>query len=776
MSRFIPQFHFENPKDKLSSKWAMEAINYYFYQSDNKYLLDGKNVKEIEDYAKGEFDMTPFKRMYKSMKKVLEANRDPNMINKNDTTGLSWTPLPLIPPKLNAAISIVQKIPVEISCNAIDPLAAKKREEDLVFLKNKPKLEADMQDLADQMQIGKVDLGTTKHSAIPFSDNPYGLDLSEPDELEVFVNLLYTLGVEVAFETALQMFYEFKNGQQVKLKEIEDQYKFGVSSHRAFNSSMTGLPDVEYIFPNNIRTPESNLPDFSDNTHRFIDHKITALELFNYFSNEICNYETLDAILNDKSAGYCKCNGLNFVDEKNWGTFKVDLIYCEVKSIDWVGVVEKKKSTKGRDVMYVTTDEKECTSKVWGQNTYGFYWLRGTQKVFGIHRLDFTHRTKGKEAYQNFSSNIYKSQKVSAVELAIGENKKAQIADIKLEHAIIKSAPSGRYIDLRFLRSALAGLKEDNDQTTIDDLIMMAFEHNNVIGDTEGFEGKNDGQFKPVIDIEGGLKSEVQGYIQVILDANRNIEAFTGINAQLTGQSANPEGLVGMQKLLINSSLNALYYVNLAIQQQTQKEINVWANGIQQAVESGGEAKKAIEYMIGSKKVAIIDRLNEIPLHQMGVNVVIAQREEQRQKFENDLIFYKQQGVITMADEYMLSNIDNPKDKFALLAIKEKVWRKRQDKLRQENFAQQQQMIQQQGENQQAASAAQTDGKIKEIYAKGDVQTKIIQLAESLGINRIKLEGMIKTALQRDRNRSQTEKSIRTLQTKNDLELQQPII
>lgn len=57
-----------------------------------------------------------------------------------------------------------------------------------------------------------------------------------------------------------------------------------------------------------------------------------------------------------------------------------------------------------------------------------------------------------------------------------------------------------------------------------------------MMGDTEGFEGKNDGQFKPVFDLPGGLKSEVGGYLNIIFAANENISRITGINQQLTGQ------------------------------------------------------------------------------------------------------------------------------------------------------------------------------------------------------------------------------------------------
>lgn len=700
----------------------------------------------------------------------VDGTMNTNLINNADKTGLSWEPLALIPQKLNSAHANIQKIPIEVTCVAQDGLAMQKKKQDIEFLKNKPIIEEDLQDIADQLQVGKVDIGTTKHSATKFSEAPMGLDLNDPDEENVFSKLLYSLNVETANEKALQQFYILKKASQIKGLEIMDHLKYGVSVHRAFASSMTGLPDIEYIYPGDIETPMSRLPDYSDNTHRIWNKSATVMELFNYFGNEICDEDRLAEIINGKVTGYCACNKQGNVDAKNWGTFKVYLKYIEVKSVDWVGVMAKKKSK--RDAKFFTTDEKECTEKIWAQNTYGFWWLVNTKYCFGIERLPFSYRTKGSESYQNFSLNIYKSQEKSAVELSVGENKKAQIADIKLEYALIMSLPAGKYIDLRFLRSALSGLKEDNDQWTQQMLIDLAFEKNIFIGDTTDFDGKNDGQLKPFMDMPGGLKSEIAGYIQTILNADRNISNFTGINEQLTGQSPNPDMLVGLQKLLINSGLNAIYYANEAIQAQYQSLFNVWASYLQGAIEKGGKTKQAIINMIGIDDANLLDGLNETPLHNLTIKVMIGQREVERQTYMNGLERLKQLGVLNEGDEYILSGIDNIKERFAYMAVKEKKFQKKQDQIRQEQFANQQQLVQQQGQNLVQAKAAEGEADIKKVYAQGEVNAKLEQLSSQLGLSKQQSEALIKMGLQRDRNVAQKDKAISTIREKKNAEAQ----
>lgn len=777
---FIPNFHFDHPDTKLSNEWYWKAVGYHYYNTNNKSLLSGKNVKEIQSYADGSFSMIPYAKMFKSLdRQVKEAarnNPNGNIAINASTIGMELTQLPLIPTKLNSAISLVQKIPVEVLCTANDALAMQKKKDDMTFLQNKPLLEADMQDIADQMQIGRVDLGTTKNSSIEFGDSPFGLDLTDTDQRDLFSKLFYSLKVEAGLEKVLQYFYDIKNEEQRKLLMIRDTYLYGVCSGSVFTSSLTGLPESDYVFPDEITTQESDLPDYSDNTARFRSKYVSVLEMFNIFGSEICDEKTLDEIINGRdkfSKGYCMANSLDSVNAKNFDSFKVELVYIEVKSLDWVGVFSNPKSKVGTTTF--TMDENKCTDKIWNQNTYCGWWLKNTKYFFGKKLLSYAHRTRGQESFQNFSTIIYKSQNKSAVELSIGENKKAQVADIKLQHAIVMSLPAGKVIDIKGMRNALAALTNEGTKYTMQDLLDLAFEKNRMIIDTQGFEGKNDGQMKPVYELEGGLKAEVNGYIQVIQQCAENISRFTGINEQLTGQSANPEGLVGMQKLMIQSSQNALNYVNKAIEAQYQKWFDIVGSLVQQAIEKGGKTKQAIVNYIGIDDVNILDGLNEIPLHNLTIKISITQREEERQQFRTQLNFLKSQGIITTTDEYLLNAIRNPKERFSLLAIKENQWQKKQDQIRKEQQENAEAIRQIANQGLVDAENAKTEGGIKKIYASGEVEAKKMQLLNSLNLQRDQFQFISKKDLQQDRAISQERKSIKQIDAKSEAEMTKPV-
>lgn len=784
MGKFIPSFHFIDPADKLKPKFCEEVVNYYYYASDNRSLLDGKDVREIDDYSSGSFPMAPFKRMFKSLKnkanvataRTIDGSIDKNLENIVDPSGIDWKPLPLIPQKLNSAAATIQKIPIEIECRAQDALAMKKREEDFTFLKNKPQLEAEVQGIADQLGIQNIDLGSTKHSSRKWSSTPLGLNLSDPDQEILFDKLLYSLDVETAFEKMLQQLYEIQKCENNRLLETMDTLKYGVCCHAAIISSITGMPTQEYVYPGEFRTPISLLPDYSDNTHRIRDMQCTVLELFNMFGTEIGGEKDLEEMINgtnDTNLGYCKCNNMSPVDNKNFGSIRVQIKHIEVKSVDWIGIDEKGKSG---GYSSFTNDPKKASKKIWMQNTYSFYWLLNTKHFFRIEKLPFALREQGNESYQSFSSNIFRSQKVSAVELSIAENKKAQIADIKLQHALIKSLPAGRYFDLKYMRGAVESLKDKANEYSIHNLITNLFEHNQFFGDTTGFDGKTDGNQKPVIDLPGGLRTEITGYIQTIINADQNIANFTGINPQLTGQSANPEGLVGLQKLLINSSINAIHYCSIANKYQYKRLFNLWGYQIQQSIAAGGKVKEGMINLMGKGNVDLIKGLDEAPLHNLTIKVSVDQREEERAFYMQEINDLKAKNVITTAESYILKSISNAKERFALLAIIEKRYMEKQDQIREQQFQQQQMLLQQQGQNSMQQQAAKTEGDIKKVYAEGEVDAKLMQLGNQLGMSEKQIDGLIKKSLQRDRNEAQANKGIRMIQAKAESEAQKPLL
>lgn len=769
MPKFIPNFHFIPAAEKLKPEFCEEIISYYWHNNDIRNLLAGKDVAEIDGYANGDYDLKPFETMFRNKRD--QARQGNQNLSRDQVVRLSKTNIPLgrvalIPPKLNSGIATQQKIPLEILATCMDALAQKKKQEDLDFLRNKSKMEEVLQPLYDSMNLGEADLGETKHSSVPFSGMPMDLDVEDEEEFRLFANMIYNLAPESAIETILQTFAEIKKLNQIRLLETRDQYKYGVSVHESIADKMTDLPNVEYFHPGDMMTDYSSLPDYSDNTIRVRFHRVTPLELFKYFPDEICDEDKLNDIVNFNGgkgswgSGYCPCNGYSYQNKDTWGTFRMNLLKVEVKSVDSVMIARRPKSK----FKYFTNDEKKCVNKVWAQNTYTFYWLQNTKLFFGIDKLGFAYRSKGSEVYTSFSTNIYKSQSVSAVEHCIGENRKAQISEVKLLFEIIMSSPPGKVIDLKYIRNTIDGLADEADKYTMKELVDMATETNIHIIDSEGFENKQQSsQYLPVRELPGGLKDSILGYYKVRFEAERNISAYLSVNEQLTGQAATPEGLVGLQKLLLSSSINGLYYITEAIQTQYQSLFNTWAYYIQQAIKKGGAGKKAIENIVGSRKIDILRGLNEIPVHQIGIIITLGQREEERAQNEQELQRLRQAGVLNSADIYEIRKTKNPKDAAWLIAVKESRFQKRQDAMKREQMAAQQQMVEMQGQNAMAQMQAAGQNKLQEINAESGAEARLMTLANQLNLTQKQTEALIKRKLQQERISQQTDKAVKTI-------------
>ncbi len=769
---FIPSFHFKAASEKLKPEWCREVVAYYNQTGNLRNLLFGKDIDEIEGYAKGKYDLEPFKKMFKSERDRQRqggAPRDPRYSKSSPNDAIQWDCVPLIPPKLNAAVSLVQKIPIEITASCQDALAQKKKKSDLEFLKNKASMEAELQPLYDSMNLGPVDMGATQYSSIPFTAMPLDLDINNDEEFTLFADMIYNLAPESSFETVLQAYYDAKKISQIKLLEIRDQYKYGVSCHTAYGDKVTDLPTAEYIFPGDMNTDHSDLPDFSDNVIRMRDMQITPLQLLKYFPDEITK-DKLNEIVNGKKNGYCHCNEKGTWDAGTWGTNKMSLKFIEVKSVDYVPIGRKPKSN------YLYLSNEETGEKIWGQNTYVFYWLNNTEWFFGIDRLGYAHRAPGSEAYSLFMTNIYKSQDRSAVELCIGENKKATMADIKLQQSIIMSSPNGKVVDMKFIRNAIKGLKAENTEYASADLLAMAIENNYHIIDTTGLEGRQADRSIPVQDLPGGLKEDILGYYRVNMEADRNINKYFGTNDQLMGQAATPEGLVGLQKLMVNAAANQLHYAHEAIMSQSQSLFNIWAWHVKQIIEKGGAGKQALINIIGNRKVNIIDGMEDVPLHQIGIKITLGQREEERAQLKFRVQDLRQRGILNAADEYLIMYILNPKDAAWVIAVKENKAIKRQEQMQADAQAAQQQISQQQSEAMLQNTQQQLDGKIQQVQVQGEVDAKLMQLANQLGMSIDQFKNYQKLLLQNARIDKQKEKSLATIQAQKAYEAQQPLI
>src|SRR5438045_4846346 len=132
-------------------------------------------------------------------------------------------------------------------------------------------------------------------------------------------------------------------------------------------------------------------------------------------------------------------------------------------------------------------------------------------------------------------------------------------------------------------------------------------DENIFIGDSEWIDPVElQGNARPYYDMPGGIQNEADGYLAIINDAIAKIQRITGINDAITGQSPTNDALVGIQKLMLQSGINSLYYVQCAQKEQTEKIFKTWACQVQWILKNKGSASaKTLESILSSYKVDV---------------------------------------------------------------------------------------------------------------------------------------------------------------------------
>ena len=767
MIDYIDQSHFDNPSEKLTDKWMSKMIKNFYYQGGAISLLHGKDIVRIRQFATGNHDMSKLRRLYQKRKKKLPSDMKgvSGDFNSGDVE-LDFEPLGLLVSTLNSAIATITKQSIDVKATAIDTSALKEKRRVKDMLKNRVAIMEDLDGIAAKMGMPVFDIGGIDNG-LDYETMPDGFDPESEEDQAAFLKMFYKFGPEAAVEDLMTSYSGIKDIQLYHELEVRDTFYWGVCSHRTSLNQSTGLPDYIYLNPKDVYVERGcQLPDKSDTPFVYCDQFMTISELFSSFGEEINSEETLQQLINL----WTKATGVQLptYQSREWWQSRVWITYWEFKSVDCISI--RTVVNRFGQISYDFGKGKQ----VWGQNTYCGYWLPGSPVVFNKERLATGERKKGQEYISPFSFHIWESQDKGAAELCIPEVINAQDAYIKLQHCIRKSLPPGRYVDMKYMREAAENLKESGTGLTVERLLELFLVDNFLIGDTEGMTG-NEANQQPFSNIPGGLGNEADGYWKTIEIAKKNIADLTGVNQQVTGQQSNPEGLVGLQKLLINASINSIHYASIAKKAQLQKMYVSWSSMCIAILKGGGKPKQMLVNLVGPLKADLLEKLDGVILHNYSIIVKVTPREEEKQILQQMAEFALKQNIITGADLYMINELP-PKDAVMYLFVKEKA---KLREVRQMEEARNNAMMQaQQQKTQGEMQMKQMDGQIEiqKIQGKGEVDAKLMQLAHTLGISKEQVSGMVKRDLQDRRAISQLQKSMMTIREQANMKAQNPTL
>lgn len=701
---------FIDPVQK-NEEWALTVVRQLYDYGGAKNLLEGKNVPAIFAYAAGNHSMEKFRAMFPEKKKTVKksANGQPtpdqlanhtSAIMDRQTAislGMDLAPLGILQQPLASALALLQKQEVYVSCDAMDATSNANRQNDLDIIRNRPEFEKAISGATGVLGM-PLQMPQPEHNYPTVDISTLGLDPAKEDQLNIWANLFYKLRPETAFEIIMMALMENTNFKMKLDLMARDELYFGMDCSKCYFSKITDLPDFDYVFPGHVFTPPSELSDFSDQPFRYIKKFMNVEQILNAVGKENLDEDVVTQIFEGywKSVGYSDWHWDKASDQRKQQG--VPVVYMEFKSFDVIRV-ENKKTKYGRQHTEVVpfghkqnspkkNDPNDYIQNKWPQQTYYVYWVPNTDTILKFGKLEGMFRAKGKENKSNFNIIINKSKDKSDVEQCMTAVDDAQRAYIKMQLSVIMAKPKGMYIDFKYIRAAAETLGAELSLST-DDLVNLFYVKNIMFGDTEDMDGQNEGNFMPFREIPGGLGSEVEQYLAIIKDAHDRIVSLTGFNDALTGQTPAADQLVGIQKLMLQSSINNLFYAQKAMKRQVENTVLSWAPMVQYICKKSNkntQARKAIENIIGNYKAELIADMDDLSVTQFGFKIENAPDIQQQTELKQILVQLLQGQRIELSDYFLVQRVMNYKDAEQILVLKE----------RQKAQMQQQQMQQQQ--------------------------------------------------------------------------------
>lgn len=681
-----------NPKD-TGREWAKGVIEHFYMEWSALPLTKAKDVSLLRSYANGAQSVSKIK---KSLFRLTESNlinnpssdgtaRQSKRISKLDLTGIDWTPVGVLFNMLNSAKANVMKQPISPVCTAIDPTARSQKEEDMLYLKYEKFIREDLDKFAKQLKIKIQNKRDLKYGELMVDIESLDLDPQKDDELQIIQTLFYKLLMESAMETMLQYDEYAAKMNRIKNRLLDDHYVLGVSCYEKFISDITGLPESEYWNPNDVYTVYSDRPDFSDAPFIYGKKKMTLEDVIKQFGSEFKDQSQIAELFNDVSAcNKWKLKWHDYVTSEQ--RLKRNLIEMDVVKIQWKvwrgkKIVRKRNNnddgkwfTEVKDLDYKPETDREIkTEEKWKQVTFEAYYIPCAKKVFKIRELDATFNSYGDQSMSMFGFCIYKSAEKSAVEQAVVLVDNFQRAYFKAQHALLKSKPAGYNINIKHLRNAAENVKEEG--YTWQSLLAMFMQENLLITDSGDYEDKETFNNPAIQEIKGTNMAEVIQYWNIMATIKAEIRELTGINEQRDATTPNPESLVGLQKLALEASVNATYYIDEAVR-MTLEDGYRWAMCLIQYIlkpeNKGTKPYEALMAFAGRMKPAIIESAGKLHAHQLGIKIEDFPTEAQKQFTQAIIMQMYAGGKLDAADLFAINRNTNYKDAQALTIIRQR--------------------------------------------------------------------------------------------------------
>ena len=711
--------------EKASYDYGLEvarAVEAEWFTKDSgvgRYFQTREEYHRLRLYARGEQSV----RKYKD---ELNVSGDLSYLN------LDWEPVPIIPKFVDIVVNGMQDRLFTVKAHAQDPIATKERTKFVEDVEEDMHTQEVIQSIEQNMGI---DTRNVQQEDLP--------DTSE--ELELYMQLEYKQGIEIAMEQAIDNVLKRNKYAEVKKQLDYDQTILGIACVKhSFN--LTDGITIEYVDPADLIFSYTEEEDFRDVYYFGEVKRLRLNEVKKQFPQ--LNNEQLEDI-SKKGSQWNDYNSYRYEQSEDYDSNTVNILYFNWKA--WESEVHKIKETTTGGLKALKKDSSFNPPKDYRarfekisqtrETIYEGAIVLGTdimlkwEKAKNMIRPD-SNANKVMMNYLVNAPRLYKGRLESTVRRMIKYADLIQLTHLKLQQTLQRLTPAGVYLDADGLAEIDLG---NGTSYNPQEALNMYFQTGSVIGRSMTVDGDPNGGKIPIQELPGGGGGQVEILINAYNHYLNMIRDVTGLNEARDGSDPDPYSLVGVQKLAAaksNTATRHILYASMYLTQSLGEAITLRLKDVLEFHPQG----EAMVGAIGRFSVGSLRELNRLHRHDFGIFLEVSPDEEEKQMLENNIQAALSKDQILLEDAIDIRDVKNLKLANQLMKFRRK---KKMMADQQLQLEQQEAQAKAQGEAQMALKKAEADGEMMKVEAgmKGDAHKN------ELDIKKMEVEAQIKKEL-----------------------------
>ena len=640
---------------KRSSEYGTEvakAIEIDWFNKDSKtgrYYQTKDEYHRLRLYARGEQSINKYKDEF-------AINGDLSYLN------LDWKPVPIIPKFVDIVVNGMQDRLFSIKAFAQDPISTGRRTQFVNDLQRDINAKSLLKDIENQLGIDARN--------VPIEDGP-----ENTEELELYMQLEYKQGIEIAEEQAIDNIFLRNKYDQIKKRIDYDLAVLGIGAAKHSFNNTDGIK-LDYVDPANLVWSYTEDPNFEDCYYFGEIKRVKINELKKEFPS--LSVEDLKD-LQKKGSYYGNYDNNNAYNNNSKDNNTVTLLYFNWKSFE-NDVYKIKETTTGGNKAILKNDQfnppkdKRTRFERVAQTREviyeGVYVLGGSmllkwEKAKNMIR-PYSNTNKVMMNYIVSAPRLYKGNINSLVSKMTPYADLIQLTHLKMQQAIQRMTPSGVYLDADGLAEIDLG---NGTNYNPQEALNMYFQTGSIIGRSLTVDGEMNPGKVPIQELPGGGGNQVQILIGAYNQYLQMMRDVTGLNEARDGTDPDPKALVGVQKLAAANSNVATRHILDSSMFITTCLAEAISLRIKDVLEFH-PTREAFISGIGQFSVGALEDMKELHLHDFGIFLEIEPDQEEKGLLEANIQTALGQNGIFLEDAIDIREIKNTKLANQLLKIR----------------------------------------------------------------------------------------------------------